>query len=101
GDGRGDIEAAVKFFLEALNGHECGHKVSAVLLHQVESFVVQEAAMLDGIDAGPNSAFGGFRAVGVSGSLAPQSVGFVDDGVEFLLRELRRIDIIGGREYAA
>ena len=30
-----------------------------------------------------------------------QCVGFVDDGVEFFLRELRCIDVVGGRKNAA
>ena len=101
GDGRGDIEAAVKFFLAALNGHKCRHKVGAVLLHQVESFFVQEAAMLDGIDAGADGALGGFGTVGMSSRLAPQSVSFVDNRVEFLLSELRSIHVVGRREYPA
>jgi len=101
GDGWGHVNATIKHFLEPLNGHEGGHEVGAALLHHVESLVVEEAAVFDGIDASSNGAFGGFRAVGMSSGFAAQGMGFVNDGVEFFLGELRRIHIIGGRKNAA
>ena len=37
--------------------------------------------MLDGINAGADGAFGGFRSVGVRGGLAVKRVSFVDQRV--------------------
>ncbi len=100
-DGGRNVDAAVKFFLKALNGHKRGDVIGALLLHQVESFVIEEAAMFDGIDAGANGALGGFGAVSVGGGFQAERMCFVDDGVEFFLGELRGVNSIGGRENTA
>ena len=57
--------------------------------------------MLDGVDAGADGDFGAGGAVGVGGGLAAEGVSFGDQGVEFGLGELRRIDVVGEREHAA
>ncbi len=98
---RRNVNVAIKLFLKALGGHQCGDKVGPPLLHHVQVFLVEEAAMLDGIDAGTNGAFGGFRSVGVRGGFAMKRMSFVDQRGQFLLRELRRVDIVCGREDAA
>ena len=47
--------------------------------------------MLDGIDARANGSLGALGAVSVSGGLLSQRVRLVDDGVQFVLGELRNI----------
>src|ERR1035437_495742 len=88
-------------FLEAFGGHQGGNVVRAAGFHHVEGLVVEEAAMLDGIDAGADGDFGAARSVGVGGSFAAQGVRFGDDGVEFGLGELGGIDVVGEGEDAA
>ena len=57
------------------------------------AFVVDEGAVLDGVDAGAHRALGGLGAVRVRGRLAAERVRLVDQRVELGLRELRRVDL--------
>ena len=57
--------------------------------------------MLDRVDAGADRDLRPFGAMGMSGRLLAQPVGFVDDGVHLLLRDLRRVHLVGEGEHAA
>src|SRR6185436_3705204 len=69
--------------------------------HQVDRFVVEKRAVLDGVDARTDRAFGALGAVRMRGGLLPQRVRFIDDGVQLLLRELRHVWRVGQRQDAA
>src|ERR1700751_4749102 len=56
--------------------------------------------MFDGVDSGPNGALRAFGAMSVCRGFKPQSMRFIDQRVEFGLRQLRRVHGIGKREYA-
>ena len=92
------VAATGHLFPQTLGGHQGGHEVRTPRLHHVECFVVQEGAVLDGIDAGADRPFGARCPVGMGGRLAAQRVGFVHQRVEFGLGELRRVDVIGQGE---
>ena len=99
--GRRNIDAFIELLLKPLNGHQRRHQISSALLHHVESFVVEKSSVLDRVHTRANRALCGFGAVAMRRHFQTQRVRFVNDGVELFLRELRRIDIVGGREYAA
>ena len=50
--------------------------------------------MFDGIDAGADGPFGSFGTMGVGGGFFAHAVGLVDEGVHFLLGELRGVDVV-------
>jgi len=68
------------------------HKVRAVLLGELEALVVDEAAMLDGVDARTDRHLDRFGAVRVRGDLLAPAMRFVDDRIHLGLRVLRRAD---------
>src|SRR5215475_12520947 len=96
-----DVNVLIEALLQALRGHQRWDEIRAALLHHVESFVIEEAAVLDGVDSGANGTLGGFGAVSVRGRFAAQSMSLVDDRVQFLLRELWRVDVVRRRKHAA
>ena len=65
-----------------------------MLLRQRDAFVVDEAAVLDGIDAGANRVFDRLRAVRVRRDFATQLVRFFDDRLQLFERVLRRARLI-------
>ncbi len=60
-----------------------------MLLGQRDAFIVDQAAVLDGIDAGANGVLDRLRAVGVRGDFAPKLVRLLGDGLQFLEGVLR------------
>jgi len=70
-------------------------------VHHAQGLIVQEGAVLDGIDAGANGPLGRLGAVCVGRGLALQRVRFFDQGIEFGLRQLWGIDVVGRRKHAA
>src|SRR5262245_17567995 len=79
-------------------GNERWNVYGAVLFHQVERSVFQEAAVLDGINAGEDGAAGALVAVGVRGGLLALRMGLIDYSVELILGKLRRIHVVIGAE---
>ena len=84
----------------AFRRHQRRHVVRAARLHQVQRLVVEKRAVFDRVDAGADRTLRAFSAVGVRGGLLSQGVRFVDDGVQFVLGELRDVRGIGQREDA-
>src|SRR5579863_4556638 len=64
-NGGGHVDAAIELLLNALDGHQGGNEVGAVLVHHVERFVVEKAAVFNRIDACTDGALGGLRTVGM------------------------------------
>ena len=66
-----------------------------------DAFVVDQAAVLDGIDAGADGILDRLRAVSVGGDFAAEFVSLFGDGLHFLERVLRRAGLIAFAEDAA
>ena len=79
-------------FADAFVGHERGDVVGAFSDHEFQTFVVEEGAVFDRVNAGADSSFGTFGAVGVGGGFFAHAVGLVDEGVHFFLRQLCIVD---------
>src|SRR6267142_6370065 len=73
----------------------------AVLLGEGDAFVVDQAGMFDGVDAGADGVLDGLRAVGVRGDLATELVGFFGDGLHFFECVLGCAGLIAFTEDAA
>jgi len=72
-----------------------------VLLGEGDAFVIDQAGMLDGIDASPDGVFDGLRAVSVSGDFAAKLVGFFGNGLHLFESELGSPGLIAFAENAA
>src|SRR6266481_4509811 len=76
-DCRRNRHSLLNLFGQSLRRHQRWHVVSALLLHQVERFVVEKGTMLDRVDAranGPLCSFGSVRmSWGVSTASASES----------------------------
>ena len=59
----------------------CGHEISAVLLHEHDVFVVNVTAVFDGIDSGEDRVLDSERTVRMCSDLAAETVRGVDDGL--------------------
>src|SRR5256885_861325 len=77
------------------------NEVRAVLLGEGDAFVIDEAGVLDGIDAGTDGVLDGLRTMGVCGDFAAEFVGFFGDGSHFFEGVLRRAGLIAFAENAA
>src|SRR6266404_541547 len=73
----------------------------AVLLGEGDAFVVDQAGMFDGVDAGSDGVLDGLSAVRMRGDLAAELVGFFGDGLHFFERILRRAGLVAFAEHAA
>src|SRR5262249_19164429 len=82
-------------------GGQRGDEKYTAIVHHAHGFVVEEGAVLDGIDPRANRTFGGFRTVGVSCRFTAQRVRLRHQRIEFRLAQLWDVDIIGGRKNAA
>src|SRR5258707_5331582 len=76
-------------------------KIRAVLFGEGDAFVVDEAGVLDGIDAGTDRVLDGLCTVGVCGDFAAEFVGLFGDGSHFFEGVLRRAGLIAFAENAA
>src|SRR5580698_4846041 len=76
-------------------------EIRAVLLGQRDAFVIDEAAVLDGIDAGVDRVLDRLRTVRVRGDFAAEFVSFFDDRTQFFERVLRRAGLIAFAQYSA
>src|ERR1700730_10488928 len=70
------------------------HQIGAVLFRKGDAFVVDQTAVLDGIDARAYRVFDRLRAVSVRSYFAAQLMGFFGDGLHFFQRVLRRARLI-------
>ena len=82
-------------------GHQRRHEIGAVLLHHPHGLVIEKRPVFDRVDAGADRDLRPFGAVRVCGRPLVQPVRFIDEGIHFGLRELRRIDLVGEREHTA
>src|SRR6266403_1531905 len=76
-------------------------EIGAVLLGEGDAFVVDQAGMFDGVNAGADGVLDGLRAMRVRGDLATELVGFFGDGLHFLEGVLRRAGLVSFAEHAA
>src|SRR5882672_1690346 len=76
-------------------------EIGAMLLGKGDAFVVDQAGMFDGVDAGADSVLDRLRTVRVGGDLASELVGFFRDGLHFFERVLRRAGLIAFAEHTA
>ncbi len=76
-------------------------QISAVLFGEADAFVVNQAGVLDGVDAGANGILNSFGSVGVGGNLASRHVGGVGGRFQFLVGVLRRAGAVADGEHAA
>ena len=65
-----------------------------MLFGEGDAFVVDQAGVLDGVDAGADGVLDGLRAVGVGGYFATELVGFFGDGLQLFEGELRRAGLV-------
>ena len=65
---------------------DVGDQPGAVLDHQVDAFVVDQAAVLDRVDAGHHRVLDGLRAVGVRRDLASGRMRLFDRGFQLFDR---------------
>ena len=91
----GGCEPGRKHGFATFERHERGDPNGAALLHHFERLVVKERAVFDGVDAGADGALGAGGAMGMGGGFLAQGVGFVDERVQFFLRQLRGVDFVG------
>src|SRR6202158_2766880 len=75
-------------------------KISSVLLGEGDAFVIDQAGVLDGIDAGANGVFDGLCAVSVGGNFAAKLVGFLGDSLHLFESELGSPGLIAFAENA-
>ena len=83
-------------------GEEGGHQEGAVLQHQVDGLVVQEDAVLDGVDPGPDCVLDPLCSLGMGHDLdSPAEAAFLDHDPQLLLGELGEFRVVRGAEDAA
>src|SRR6185503_18428053 len=73
----------------------------ALLPGEPDPFVVDQAGVLDGVDAGPDRVLDPLRPVRVRGHLAAVRVRLLHDRGQLLRRELRRARLVALREDAS
>ena len=76
-------------------------EIGAAIEHELDAFVVEEIAMLDGIDAGLDRVLDRGRAMRVGAGDLSGRVGLFDRGTHFFDGELRRTDLAAGAQDAA
>ena len=76
-------------------------EIGAVLLGKRDAFVVDQAGVLDRIDARANGVFDGLRAVRMRGHFAAQLVRFFSDGLELFEGVLRCAGLVAFAEDSA
>ncbi len=69
-----------------------GGEICAAFFHHSNSFIVDQASVFDGSDAGANRHLYRFGSVGVCADFYSVKARFIHDRVHFLLRILRRAD---------
>src|ERR1700722_3255935 len=79
----------------------CGTEVGSFLLHEGDVFVVDVAAMFDGVDSCLGGEEDTLCAVGVRGDLAAKTVRVGNDGLHLFEGVLRGLRIVSLGEYAA
>ena len=80
---------------------DVGHEPGALLEHHLNALVVDQAAVLDRVDAGHQGVLDPLRPVRVGGDLAAGGVRLLDRGPQLLDRELGRAGRIAARQHAA
>ena len=77
------------------------HQIGAAFFGQADPFIVNQAGVLNGINARQDRVLDALRAMSMSGDLTARHVGFIGCGFEFFGRVLRRAGGITLRKYAA
>src|ERR1700745_901886 len=80
---------------------DSGYEVSAALLHERDVFVIDIAAVFDGIDSGENCVFDSERTMRMVCDFAAEAGRGVDDGLHFFRAELLERGIVAFRKHAA
>ena len=76
-------------------------EISSGLLGEGDAFVVDQAGVLDGIDAGPYGVFDGLRTMSVGGDFAAELVSFFRNGLHLFESELGCAGLIAFAENTA
>ena len=79
-------------FFDSKADINCGNQIGTMLFHQLDSFVIENAPMLDRGYPGANRSFDSLGPVRVSGYFPAPHRGFIDHGFHFFRGKLRRSD---------
>ena len=89
-DGLGEHACFLAFLENVIVVVNVEDEIGAMFLGELDAFFVDQAGMLDGVDASVDGVLDGLCAVGVGGDFAAEFVGFGGDGLKFFEGILRR-----------
>ena len=97
-NGRWEVTLDLRHLHHRLPSEEGGDKVGPCLLEQLDGLLIQEAAVIDGVDASTKGRLDPIRTMGMGRHPAPEAVGRLNDGLQLVVEELLGGPRIGPRQ---